>query len=70
MQRFENYSIPYPQAPMSALPAAHPSMMSPFYMPRPLPTGFPHQFPPPIHPFTLAERLAGIGLSRINSDIR
>ena len=60
MQNLDGYAIQYPQTPL--MPGAYPTMASPFYMPRPLPGAYPQQFPAHMHPFTLAERLAGIVL--------
>ena len=67
MQHLDGFSMQYAQTPLqtslSMIPGAYNPMTSPFYLPRPLPGGFPQQLPTPLHPFTLAERLAGTVVS-------
>ena len=60
MQPYEGITAAYPPGPGLLGMPPHPSLMPPhLYLSRPLPTPYLHPLPPHMHPFTLAERLAG-----------
>lgn len=61
MQPYDSFMARYPAGPGLLGMTAPPSGVTPhMYFPRPLSSPYSQPFPTQMHPFTLAERLAGI----------